>query len=229
MEEGFVRFMRKWYYFVGVGIALLATMFAVFYPALAIVMLIAILAIIMFFAYYYWKYDIMKKERHPVRNVAKPTMMVEDVQAEASNMPDLEEMARLAAAGEPKVRGHMVEGSGMDLVERYFPLGEIMFPISFIANRQEKKFQEGSLEIGEPICLWHTIPVWFSASGGGDDPKYLVHCSKCPKPRGIQKSLDDTKKIVELVSVTTLRGGEMVMMDETMMDAVKRGRGELPG
>ena len=36
-------------------------------------------------------------------------------------------------------------------------------------------------------------------------------------------------KIVELVSVSTLREGKMAMVDETLMDGVKRARGELPG
>lgn len=229
MEEGFVRFMRKWYYFVGVGLALLATLFAVFYPALAVVMIIIVLAAACFLLYYYYKYEILKREKNPVRNLPKPLMKVEDVQAESSIMPDLEEMAKLAAQGTPTVKGHMVEGSGMDMVERYFPLGEILFPITFIADREKGKYQEGSFEVGEPVCLWHTAPVWFSASGPNDKVQYTVHCSKCPTTKGIQKSLEDTKKIVELISVTTLREGKMQMRDETLMEAVKRGSGELPG
>ncbi len=229
MEEGFVRFMRKWYYFVGVGLALLATMFAVFFPALAVVMIVLVLAAAGFLLYYYYKYEILKKEKNPIRKVPKPLMKVEDVQAESSVMPDLDEMARVAAQGAPTIKRHMVEGSGMDMVERYFPLGEILFPISFIADREKAKYQEGSFEVGEPVCLWHTTSVWFSASGPDDKVQYMVHCSKCPSPKGIQKSLEDTKKIVELVSVATLREGKMQMLDETLMDAVKRGTGELPG
>ena len=53
MEEGFVRFMRKWYYFVGVGLALLATLFAVFIPTLAVVMIVIVLAAAGFLLYYY--------------------------------------------------------------------------------------------------------------------------------------------------------------------------------
>jgi len=229
MEEGFVRFMRRWYYFVGVGLALLATLFAVFIPALAVVMIIIVLAAVGFLLYYYYKYEILKKEKNPVRKVPKSLMKVEDVQAESSVMPDLDEMATIAARGAPTIKGHMVEGSGMDMVERYFPLGEILFPISFIADRDKGKYQEGSLDIGEPVCLWHTTSVWFSASGPNDNIKYMVHCSKCPAPKGIQKSLEDTKKIVEHVSVATLRKGQMQMRDETLMEAIKRGRGELPG
>lgn len=229
MEEGFVRFMRKWYYFVGVGLALMATLFAVFFPALAIVMIIIVLATVGFLIYYYYKYEILMRERNPVRKVPKPLMKAEDVQAESSNMPDLEEMAMRAAKGGPTVKGNMVEGSGMDLVERYFPLGEILFPINFIADREKEKYQEGSFEVGEPLCLWHTTTVWFSASGPNDKVQYKVHCSKCPAPKAFQKSLDDTKKIVELISVATLREGKMQMRDETLMEAVKRGSGELPG
>jgi len=229
MEEGFVRFMRKWYYFVGVGLALLATLFAVFIPTLAVVMIVIVLAAAGFLLYYYYKYEILKKEKNPVRNLPKPLMKVEDVQAESSIMPDLDEMAKTASMGAPTVRGNMVEGSGMDMVERYFPLGEILFPINFIADREKAKYQEGSFEVGEPVCLWHTTSVWFTASGPNNKVQYMVNCSKCPKPKYIQKSLEDTKKIVELISVATLREGKMQMRDETLMEAVKRGSGELPG
>jgi Ca2+/Na+ antiporter len=231
MEEGFVRAMKRWHYFVAVGICLVATLFAVFMPALAIVMILVVLAVMGFFMYYYWKYELMKKERNPIRNKPKPTMMVEEVESEMSVMPDLDEMARLAAAGDPKVKANIVEGSGMDQVDRYFPLGEMLFPISFIANKDENKYQEGSLEIGEPVCLWHNVPVWFSQAPIMEgEQKYLVHCPKCPQGGKVHdKSLPDTKKTVELISTSTLRDGMMSMRDETLLEAIKRGRGELPG
>lgn len=231
MEEGFVRAMKRWHYFVAIGICLLATMFIVFYPALAIVMIFIVLGVMGFFMYYYWKYELMKKERHPIKNKAKLTMMVGEVASELATMPDLDEMARLAAAGRPKVKANIVEGSGMDQVDRYFPLGEIIFPISFIADRGAGKFQDGSLQVGEPVCLWHTVPVWFSQAPVIDGPlKFLVHCPKCPEGGRVNnKSLPDTKKTVELITISTLREGKMPMMDETVMEAIKRGRGELPG
>jgi len=231
MEEGFVRAMKKWHYFVAVALCLLSTMFAVFYPALAVVMIIIVLAVMGYFMYYYWKYEMMKVERHPIRNKPKPTMMVEEVESEMSTMPDMEEMARLAAAGDPRVKANIVEGSGMDQVDRFFPLGEMIFPISFIANREEERYQDGSFQIGEPLCLWHTVPVWFSQAPITEDKlKFLVHCPKCPKGGRVHdKSLPDTKKAVELISVTTLHDGLMSMRDETVFDAIKRGRGELPG
>ena len=231
MEEGFVQAMKKWHYFIAVAICLLATMFAVFYPAMAVVMIVVVLAVMGFFMYYYWKYELMKKDRNPIRNKPKPTMRVEEVGSEMSNMPDLGEMARLAAAGGPRVKGNIVEGSGMDQVDRYFPLGEMIFPISFIADREAGKYQGGSLQIGEPLCLWHTVPVWFSQAPITDGAKkHLVHCPKCPQGGKVhEKSLVETKKIVELITVSTLRDGKMSMRDESLIEAIKRGRGELPG
>ena len=230
MEEGLIRFLRKWYYFFAVGIAFVATMFAVLYPAMAIFMIVLVLVVVGFVLYYYYKYEILKKEHHPMPKLARPTHMAEEVQAEVSNMPDLEEMARLASQGPRRVRAHMVEGSGMDLVERYFPLGDVLFPISFIADRTNKTYQEGSLEVGEPVCLWHTIPVWFSEGPPTEGAIYRIHCPKCPQGgRTVRKSLDEMKSMVEFVSTATLRSGEMVMRDETLLEAVKRGRGELPG
>jgi hypothetical protein len=231
MEEGFVRAMKRWHYFVAVGLVLLATMFAVFYPALAVAMIFIVLAVMGFFMYYYWKYEMMKKDKNPIRNKPRPTMRVEEVQSEISAMPDLDEMARLAAAGGPRVKASIVEGSGMDQVDRYFPLGEMLFPISFIADRKKVKYQEGSLDIGEPVCLWHNVPVWFSQAPIMDgEQKYLVHCPKCPQGGKVHdRSLPDTKKAVEIISISTLRDGKMSMVDETLLDAIKRGRGELPG
>ena len=232
MEEGFIRAMKQWHYFIAVGICLMAMMFAVFYPAMAVVMIVVVLAVMGFFMYYYWKYELMKKERNPIRNKPKPTrMVVEDVDSEMSFMPDLDEMARLAAAGGPRVKANIVEGSGMDQVDRYFPLGEMIFPISFIADREAGKFQGGSLQIGEPLCLWHTVPVWFSQAPITDgDQRYLVHCPKCPQGGKVHdKSLVDAKKAVDLITVSTLSDGKMSMRDESLVEAIKRGRGELPG
>ncbi len=231
MEEGFVRAMKRWHYFVAVAICIVATMFAVFVPALAVAMILLVLGVMGFFMYYYWKYDLMKRERHPIRNAPKPTMMVQDVQSELSSMPDMDEMARMAAAGGPKVKANIVEGSGMDQVDRYFPLGEMIFPISFIADRKRGRYQDGSLQIGEPVCLWHTVPVWFSQAPVTDgDKRYLVHCPKCPQGgRFHDRSLPETKRAIEHISVSTLLDGKMSMRDETLLEAVKRGRGELPG
>jgi hypothetical protein len=119
----------------------------------------------------------------------------------------------------------------MDMVERYFPLGEMIFPISFIADRTNLKYQEGSFEIGEPVCLWHTVPVWFSQAPVTAGPqRYQVHCPKCPQGGKVHdKSLMDTKRAVEHIATTMLREGKMTLVDETLLEAVKRGRGELPG
>jgi hypothetical protein len=58
----------------------------------------------------------------------------------------------------------------------------------------------------------------------------MYQCPKCPQGgKPISKSLRDTTKVVEIIATATLRNGKMPMMDETLMDAVKRGRGELPG
>jgi len=231
MSEGFVRAMKRWHYFVAVGICLVAMMFAVFFPAMAVMMIIIVLAVMGFFMYYYWKYDLMKKDRHPVRNAPKPTMRVAEVEAETSAMPDLDEMARLAAAGGPKVRANIIEGSGMAQVDRYFPIAEMIFPISFVANPEERSYQEGSFTIGEPVCLWHSVPVWFSQSPDIDGRRmFLVHCPKCRKDPWLHdKSLPDTKKAIELISTAMLREAKMPLRDETLMEAVKRGTGELPG
>lgn len=231
MEEGFVRAVKRWHYFVAVGICLVGTLFAVFFPAAAVMVIVAVLVVMGFFMYYYWKYDLMKREKHPIRNAPKPTMMVQDIEAELSSMPDLDEMARLAAAGGPVVKANIVEGSGMDQVDRYFPLGEMIFPITFIADREKGKYQDGSFQIGEPLCLWHTVPVWFSqALVSHENTGYMVHCPKCPKGgRFHDRSLADTKKTIEIISVSTLRDGKMSMRDETLFEAIKRGRGELPG
>lgn len=231
MSEGFVRAMKRWHYFVAVGICLVAMMFAVFFPAMAVMMIIIVLAVMGFFMYYYWKYDLMKKDRHPVRNAPKPTMRVAEVEAETSAMPDLDEMARLAAAGGPKVRANIIEGSGMAQVDRYFPIAEMIFPISFVANPEEKSYQEGSFTVGEPVCLWHSVPVWFSQSPDIDGRRmFLVHCPKCRKDAWLHdKSLPDTKKAIELISTAMLREAKMPLRDETLMEAIKRGTGELPG
>jgi hypothetical protein len=45
----------------------------------------------------------------------------------------------------------------------------------------------------------------------------------------VDKSLADTKKAVELITVSTLHDGRMSMRDESLLEAIKRGRGELPG
>jgi Ca2+/Na+ antiporter len=231
MEEGFVRAMKRWHYFVAVAICLVATMFAVFIPAMAVMMIVIVLAVMGFFMYYYWKYDLMKREKNPIKNRPRPTMRVEDVGSNISEMPDLDEMARLAAAGGPKVRANIVEGSGMDMVNRFFPLGEMLFPISFIADREKNKYQTGTMEVGEPVCLWHTIPVWFSQAPITDGPpQFLVHCPKCPPGGKVHdRSLMDTKRGIEHIATTTLREGKMPMRDETMFEAIKRGRGESPG
>ena len=230
MEEGFVRFMRRWYYWVGIAIAIVATLFGVFYPAIAVFMIFLIIGLALFFAWHYHKYELLKKERHPVRKVSTPMLRVEEVESEMSRMPDLDAMAAEAARGPAQVRANILEGSGMDLVERYLPLGEMLFPISFIADRGAEQYQEGSLEIGAPVCLWHTQPVWFSPAVSDEGIKFLYHCPKCPQGgKAISKSLEETTKAVELIATSTLRSGKMPMMDESLMDAIKRGRGELPG
>ncbi len=231
MAEGFVRAMKRWHYFVAVAICLLAMMFAVFFPAMAVMMIVIVLAVMGFFMYYYWKYELMKKDKHPVRNAPKPTMRVAEVEAETATMPDLGEMARLAAIGGPRVKANIIEGSGMTQVDRYFSIAEMIFPISFVADPEDKRYQEGSLEVGEPVCLWHSVPVWFSEGpGAGGKRMFLVHCNKCRKDPWLHdKSLTDTKKAIELITTAMLRDAKMPLRDETLFEAVKRGTGELPG
>lgn len=232
MQEGFVSFMKRYYYWVFISMSVAGVFLSVFFPAMAMLVLLVVLALAGFFAYYYYKYDILKMEKNPTRVGGPKLMKMEDVNAHAplSQMPDLDKMADEAARGPAQVKGHVIEGSGMELVERYIPLGEMLFPIAFIAHREESRFQEGSLEVGKPLCLWHGEPVWFAHSEGTDGIRYQYYCQKCPKGgRPISKSLVDTTKVIELIATSTLRSGKMVMVDETLLKASKRGRGELPG
>jgi hypothetical protein len=138
-------------------------------------------------------------------------LRVEEVSGPVSKMPDIDEMAREAAKGPDRVKANVLEGSGMDLVERYLPLGEMLFPISFIADRTAEKYQEGSLDIGMPLCLWHTNPVHFSATDGSEGIPFMYQCPKCPQGgKPISKSLPDTTKVVEIIATATLRNGTAV-------------------
>ena len=232
MSEGFVSFMRRYYYWVFVVLSVVAVFFGVFVPEVAIFIVLIILALIGIFVYYYYQYDLLKKERNPTRTPLPKLMKVEDVDAHAplSNMPNIDKMVADAALGPARVKANIVEGSGMDLVERYVPLGEMLFPIAFIADKDDRKYQEGSLEIGKPLCLWHGQPVWFAPAKGQDGIQYHYFCQKCPQGgKPISKSQDETTKVVELIATSTLRSGKMQIVNETLMEASKRGRGELPG
>ena len=232
MQEGFVSFMKRYYYWVFITMSVSGVFLGVFFPEMAVLVLFVVLALVGFFAYYYYKYDILKMEKNPTRGSGPKLMKMEDVDAHAplSQMPDLDRMADEAARGPAQVKAHVIEGSGMELVERYIPLGEMLFPIAFIARREEGRYQEGSLEVGKPLCLWHGEPVWFAHSEKPNGTKYQYYCQKCPKGgRAIGKSLVDTTKVIELIATSTLRSGKMVMIDETLPEASKRGRGELPG
>jgi hypothetical protein len=230
MEEGFVSFMRRWYYWVGVVVALSATLFGVFIPAITVFMILIVVTLSIFFAWHYYKYEVLKRDKRPFKGPPRPLGSVQEVGAELSVMPDLDALADEAAKGPTRIRANIREDSEADLVERYVPLGEMLFPISFIADRQAQKYQEGSLDIGEPLCLWHSVPVSFSPANGEKGIHWRYHCPKCPNNgRPIQKSLRETTKVVDIIATSTLRSGKMPMMDESLFEAIKRGRGELPG
>ena len=113
MNEGFVRFMRRYYYWVFIVLSIVGVFFGVFFPAMAIFIVIIILALIGFFAYYWYQYDLMKKEKNPTRIPAPKLMKVEDVDAGAplSRMPDIDKMVAEAAAGPAQVKASALSGA----------------------------------------------------------------------------------------------------------------------
>jgi hypothetical protein len=229
MGSGFVGFLQRWYYWVGIAIALIASMFGVFYPAAAVMVIVIILAVAFVCMYHYYKYDLLKADKRPFKPPPQ-TKRVEQVDDAAYERIDIKRIAQEASKGPKTVRANLYEGSGMDLVERFVPLYEMLFPISFIADRMREEYQDGSLEVGEPICLWHTTPVSFSDNGTSGGMRWSYHCPKCPtQGKPIKKSLEGVVKDIAHISTTTLREGKMPMRDETLIEAIKRGRGELPG
>jgi hypothetical protein len=110
MAEGFVRFMRRWYYWVFIALALVATLFTVFLPAVAFVIVLFIVALALFFAYQYYLYEVLKKERRPTPPPPKPMLRVEEVSGPVSKMPDIDEMAREAAKGPDQRPGGIGNG-----------------------------------------------------------------------------------------------------------------------
>ena len=230
MEEGLVGFLSRWYYWVGIGIALVATFFAFFFPPAFMAMIVLIILIAFLLMYHYWKYELMKMDRRPFKPPPPKTSKVQDVEAVRSERIDIGRIAAEASRGPRRVRANLIEGSGMDLVERYVPLYEMLFPVSFIADRTKEAYQEGSLEVGSPLCLWHTVPVTFSPNGDGKGPKWTYQCPKCRRvAKAIDRSIDEAREVIALIAASSLREGKMPIRDETLLEAVKRGRGELPG
>jgi hypothetical protein len=230
MAEGFVGFMRRNYYWVLITIALTAGFFAIFYPIMVIVIIAMLILLTIFFIFYHYKKEITKFEQPATVTSLAPMMKVEDVSAPLERYSDIDSIVEEARSRDRTVGAHVLEGSGLALIERYFPLGEMLFPLSFIADPESTNFQDGSVQVGEPLCLWHGESVWFTQEGGGQKPTFMYHCSKCPKGgHKINKSLRSVKKDVNLIATTTLKSGKMPISSENLLEATKRGRGELPG
>ncbi len=230
MAEGFVGFMRRNYYWVLITIALIAGFFAIFYPTMVIAIIAILILLAVFFIYYHYKREITKFEKPTLPAPPKPTMKVEDVTSPLTRYSDIDSIVEEARSRDRTVGAHVLEGSGFALIERYFPLGEMLFPLSFIADPESTDFQDGSVQVGDPLCLWHGESVWFTQENGAQGPTFMYHCSKCKKGgRQINKALGAVKKDVSLIATTTLKAGKMPIRNENLLEATKRGRGELPG
>jgi hypothetical protein len=228
--RGFVGFMRKQFYWVAVGIALIAAPFAIFYPPAVIVIVVAVLAALVMFLYQYYREHISDQ---PDALKSLPRMhflVVDDVQGPLSAPIDIDEIARSAREGGPEVSAHILEGSGMALIERYVPVGEIVFPIAFAANPITGDFQTGSIRVGNPLCLWHREAVAFGVAPPGIGVRHTYKCLKCPgSPKPAKNSLEEFKRTVKLLAFSMLKKQKMPLRNESLIDAIKRGRGETPG
>ncbi len=228
--RGFERFMKRQFYWVSIGIAMVAAPLAIFYPLMVLVVVGAVLAAVGVFVSQYVRV-LTSEEADPLKTLPQVHFLgVEDVQGPLSAPVNIDDIAREAQAGPREVPAHLVEGSGMQLVERFVPLGEIVFPLSFIANPVTGGFQSGSIQVGEPMCLWHRTVITFAPTPFGAPTKYTYRCPKCPgAPKPIKNSLDELKRTIKLLVFSMLKANKMPLRSETLVEAVRRGRGEAPG
>jgi hypothetical protein len=230
MWRGIVRFMRRQFYWVAVAIALIATPFGIFYPPAIFVIVAAVFAAIVLFVVHFYRTQ-MAEEQDPLGKLPRVHYLTaEDLGGPLSAPLDVDVIAREAQAPAREVSAHLIEGSGMSLIERFVPLGEIIFPITFIANPDNSHFQEGSIQVGDPLCLWHRTPVQFGKSPPGAPVKHAYTCMKCPGgPKLAKSSLEELKRAVKLLAFSMLRNNKMPLKSETLIDAIRRGKGEAPG
>lgn len=231
MVEGAVPLWRRWYFYAVLVVAFFAPGLIILFPLFTSVILFmtAISIGIIFSIYQILRHEKLRETEGRRRKTHK-TKMVEGVVNPGERVPDLQELAHQAAQGPKRVKGHVIEGSGMELVERFIPLGEMLFPISFVVDRTEQIVQQGSLEVGKPLCLWHQAPVNFEPVNGGRDGIFRYKCGKCMKEGlPITKSPGETTKVIETIARNSLETGKLPLRSETLLEAVKRGSGELPG
>jgi len=228
--RGFERFMKRQFYWVAIGIAMVAAPLAIFYPLMVLVVVGAVLAAVGVFVYYYVR-ELTADENDSLKKIPQVHYLgVEDVQGPLSAPVNIDDIAREAQSGPREVSAHLVEGSGMELVERFVPLGEIVFPLTFIANPVTGGFQSGSIQIAEPLCLWHRVAVTFAPTPPGAPTRYTYRCPKCPGgPKPIKNSLDELKRTIKLLVFSMLKANKMPLRSETLLEAIRRGRGETPG
>lgn len=231
MVEGDVPLWKRWYFYAVLVVAFFAPGLIILFPFFtSVILFLAALSIgIIFSIYQILKSEKLKMQRGKRRRTPK-TKMVDGDYNPGEALPDLGELAQQAAQGPKRVKGHYIEGSGMEMVERYIPLGEMLYPISFVVDRKEMMAQTGSLEVGRPLCLWHQAPVNFTPVNGGKEGIFRYKCGKCMKEGlPITKSPAETTKVIESIALSTLDSGKMPLRTETLLEAVKRGRGDLPG
>ena len=230
MWRGLVRFMRTQFYWVAIAIALIATPFGIFYPPAIFVIVGAVLAATALFVVHYYR-EQMTDEPDPMGKLPHVHYLTaEDLGGPLSAPLDVDVIARDAQAPAKEVPAHLIEGSGMSLIERFIPLGEVIFPVTFIANPANGRFQEASIQIGDPLCLWHRAQVQFTKAPAGAPVKHAYTCMKCPGgPKLAKSSLEELKRAVKLLAFSMLRNNKMPIRSETLIDAIRRGKGEAPG
>jgi hypothetical protein len=230
MRRGFIQFMRRQFYWVAIAIALVATPFGIFYPPAFFVVIAAVFTAAALFVIHYWKTQMSEEPDALAQLPHVHYLTAEDLGGPLSAPLDVDEIVREARAPPKEVPAHLIEGSGMQLVERFIPLGEVVFPLTFIANPETARFQEGSIQIGDPLCLWHRTPVQFGRAPADSPVKHAYTCMKCPGgPKLSKNSLDELKRAVKLLAFSMLRNEKMPLKSETLLEAIKRGRGETPG
>jgi len=230
MWRGIVHFMRTQFYWVAIAIALVATPFGIFYPPAIFVIVAAVFAAIVLFVIHYYKTQMSDEPDSLGKLPRVHYLTAEDLGGPLSAPLDVDVIAREAQAPAKEVSAHLIEGSGMSLIERFVPLGEVIFPITFIANPGNGRFQEGSIQIGDPLCLWHRTPVQFAKAPPNAPVKHAYTCTRCPGgPKLAKSSLEELKRAVKLLAFSMLRNSKMPIRSETLIDAVRRGKGEAPG
>jgi len=222
--------MKRQFYWVAIGIAMVAAPLAIFYPVMVLVVVAAVLGAVGVFVFQYiW--DLHRNENDSLKKLPQVHFLgVEDVQGPLSAPVNIDDIAREAQSGPREVSAHLVEGSGMELVERFVPLGEIIFPLSFIANPVTGGFQSGSIQVHEPLCLYHRVAITFAPAPPGAPTRYTYRCPKCPgATKQSKNSLDELKRTIKLLVFSMLKANKMPLRSETLLEAIRRGRGEAPG